>query len=125
MLENDYIIKQINMAINFLASVLFKKDTTEYHNIKDEKGNVTYIGRTVLNLRQLADEGKINEAEDLLFNEIEKNPKIDLLEAAIDFYGYLNEKDDSFLEKNNFSRQEIFEGLQDVQKIYGIEQIYK
>ena len=125
MLENDYIIKQINMAINFLASVLFKKDTTEYHNIKDEKGNVTYIGRTVLNLRQLADEGKINEAEDLLFDEIEKNPKIDLLEAAIDFYGYLNEKDDSFLEKNNFSRQEIFEGLHDVQKIYGIEQIYK
>lgn len=125
MLENDYIIKQINMAINFLASVLFKKDTTEYHNIKDEKGNVTYIGRTVLNLRQLADEGKINEAEDLLFDEIEKNPKIDLLEAAIDFYGYLNEKDDSFLEENKFSRQEIFEGLYDVQKIYGIEQIYK
>lgn len=125
MLENDYIIKQINMAINFLASVLFKKDTTEYHNIKDEKGNVTYIGRTVLNLRQLADEGKINEAEDLLFDEIEKNPKIDLLEAAIDFYGYLNEKDDSFFEENKFSRQEIFEGLYDVQKIYGIEQIYK
>lgn len=123
MLENDYIIKQINIMINFLASVLFKKDTIAYHNIKDEKGNITDTGNLVLNLHNLAEEGKINEAEDLLFSKIEENPKLDYLEAAIDFYGYLNDMDDDFLEENSFSRQEIFDGMYDIQKIYEIEQI--
>lgn len=123
MFENDYIIKQINIVIKFLAGVLFNKDTTECYNIKDEKGNITDKGKLCIKLRRLVDEGKINEAENLLFSEIEKNKDIDLLEAALDFYGYLNEKDDKFLENNGFSHQEVLEGLQDIQKIYNIEDI--
>ena len=59
----------------------------------------------------------------LLFSEIEENKDIELLEIALDFYGYLNEKDDKFLEENSFSHQEILEGLKDIQKIYNIEEM--
>lgn len=123
MFENDYIIKQINIMVKFLAGVLFNKDTTECSNIKDENGNITGKGKTCIILRKLVDEGKINEAENLLFSEIEKNKDIELLEVALDFYGYLNEKEDNFLEENGFSHQEILEGLQDIQKMYNIEEI--
>lgn len=123
MFENDYMIRQISLMAKFVASVVFKKDTTTYYNIKDEKGNITGDGLLCVQLRQLVDNGKINEAEDLLFAEIEKEPKVELLEIAIDFYSHLNEKDEDFLEDNNFSRQEIFEGFSDVQKIYKIEQV--
>ncbi|MCH5300660.1 MAG: hypothetical protein J1E56_05000 [Ruminococcus sp.] len=109
--------------VKFLAGVLFNKDTTECSNIKDENGNITGKGKTCIILRKLVDEGKINEAENLLFSEIEKNKDIELLEVALDFYGYLNEKEDNFLEENGFSHQEILEGLQDIQKMYNIEEI--
>ena len=39
---------------------------------------------------------------------------------GVDFYVYLNSKDDDFLESNDFSRQEIYDGLEDLQKIYGL-----
>lgn len=123
MFVNDYIVKQINIMVKFFAGVLFNKDTTECYNIKDENGNITGKGKLCICLRRLVDEGKINEAENLLFSEIEENNDIELLEVALDFYGYLNEKDNIFLEENGFSHQEILEGLQDVQKIYNIEEI--
>ncbi len=123
MFENDYIVKQINIMVKFFARVLFNKDTTECYNIKDEKGNITGKGKLCVSLRILVDEGKINEAENLLFSEIEEKKDIDLLEVALDFYEYLNEKEDEFLEENGFSHQEILEGIHAVQKIYNIEEI--
>lgn len=43
-----------------------------------------------------------------------------MLELGLDFYVYLNSKSDDFLEENNFSRQEISDGLEDLQKIFGL-----
>ena len=123
MLENDYIIKQIDILINFLAKVLFKKDSAQFHNIKDENGNITDTGQLYLKLHGLTDNGQINDAEDLLFSEIEKEQRLDYLELAVDFYNYLNEKDDNFLEEYDFSRQEIFDGTKDIQKIYGLDDV--
>lgn len=123
MLENDYIIKQIDILINFLAKVLFKKDSAQFHNIKDENGNITDTGQLYLKLHGLIDNGQINDAEDLLFSEIEKEQRLDYLELAVDFYNYLNEKDDNFLEEYDFSRQEIFDGMKDIQKIYGLNDV--
>ncbi|MGN0453543.1 MAG: DUF6483 family protein [Ruminococcus sp.] len=123
MLENDYIIKQIDILINFLAKVLFKKDSAQFHNIKDENGNITDTGQLYLKLHDLTDNGQINDAEDLLFSEIEKEQRLDYLELAVDFYNYLNEKDDDFLEEYDFSRQEIFDGMKDIQKIYGLDDV--
>lgn len=42
-------------------------------------------------------------------------------EAALMFYGYLNEKDNEFLEAYHFSRKEVIEGIQYTAKYYGYE----
>lgn len=124
MLQNDYLIRQIDMMIRFVAGMLFKKDTAVYRNIKDEKGNITDTGKLCLHLRALAAAGKIGQAEDLLFSEIESSQaNTELLEAALDFYGYLNEMPDAFLEDSDFSRAEISQGFADVKKIYGLEEM--
>ena len=44
--------------------------------------------------------------------------------VAIDFYQRLNNLNNEFLQANNFSREEIEEGLRDIAKRSGI-QIYK
>lgn len=123
MLENDYLIKQIDVMIKFISGVIFKKNTTEYNNIKDEKGNITDMGKLCLELHSLADKGEINEAEDLLFTKIENDKSTELLEVALDFYGYINEFEDDFLEDSDFSRTEISDGFKDVKKQYGLDDI--
>lgn len=68
----------------------------------------------------MVDDGEINLAENLLFEKIQENPSCDMLELGLDFYVYLNSKSDNFLEENNFSRQEISDGLEDLQKTFGL-----
>ena len=106
--------------VKYIAeTVLGKKDknyniTTEKNFENDNMGNdITY-------LYKLVDDGKINLAENILFEKIENNHSYDLLETGLDFYIYLNNKSDEFLEENNFSRQEIADGLEDLQRIFGL-----
>lgn len=70
-------------------------------------------------LLSLINQGKINEAENMLYEELgPKNKKY--IELALDFYGRLNNLDDEFLEKNNFPREEIEQGLKAVAKEFGV-----
>ena len=46
---------------------------------------------------------------------------LDILELGLDFYSYLNSKSEEFLETNNFSRQEIFDGIKDLQDKFGLK----
>lgn len=121
MLENDYMIRNIETMVRFIAGLIFKKDTTRYEIKRDENGNITTMGEFCLTLHDLVDNGEINKAEDMLFTEMEKAKSPEYLEIGVDFYGYLNDLPDEFLDENNFSRQEITEGVRDMQKLYGID----
>ena len=66
--------------------------------------------------------GNINEAEDRLFELCEDNNR-NKLQTALLFYSYLNKKNDEFLEKNNFSREEIVLGLRTIMSDYGLDSI--
>lgn len=57
-----------------------------------------------------------NKAEDLIFDELEKNNSPKVYEAAVEFYNSLLEKSDEELNKSNFPRKEIYRGLDDIQK---------
>lgn len=107
--ENDFVMRQIRDMVRMLAKVLFGKSTTtyEYH----EEGRFTEADDLYANLIRMADSGKINEAENLLSDELEKDADGNY-EVAIGFYDYLNTLSDSFLEKHNFSREEVKEGVQ-------------
>ena len=73
-------------------------------------------------LKILVDNYEINQAENLLFANIDIN-NIEDLKLALLFYQYVNEKDNEFLEKSNYSREEIEQGIKDISKKYGYENI--
>lgn len=121
MFENDYILKQIEMSTKFLAKLIFGKESPEYKLQYDEIANEKPIDLLCLTLRRMIDEGEINEAENLLYENIEREPRAEYLEIAIDFYDRLSKLSADRLDECDFSRAEIFEGLENVKKIYGIE----
>ena len=57
-----------------------------------------------------------NKAEDLIFQELEKNNSTEVYEVAIEFYNSLLKKSDEELNKRNFPRKEIYQGLDDIRK---------
>ena len=90
MFENDYILKQIEMSTKFLAKLIFGKESPEYKLQYDEIANAKPIDLLCLTLRRMIDEGEINEAENLLYENIEREARAEYLEIAIDFYDRLS-----------------------------------
>ena len=80
------------------------------------KGNNDY-------LLELVDKGEINAAENRLFEIIETSgmPKDALGPLILMFYEHVNSKDDDFLAKAGFSREEILTGLRDAMSRIGMD----
>ncbi len=117
MFEQDYIMRLIREMVRALIKLLFNIDTPSptadmFEDIEMKK--------TAERLQGMADAGKINEAEQELFDMVDENNK-KTLGVALVFYSYLNEKDDSFLIENGFSREEIKQGIEDIVSAYGMD----
>lgn len=76
--------------------------------------------RNYESLTDMIDDGKINEAENQIYEMIEDRRKEDL-QTALLVFNYLNNLNDSFLEEHNFSRNEVTEDLKDIAAKYGID----
>ncbi|WP_242851602.1 DUF6483 family protein [Clostridium sp. DMHC 10] len=63
-------------------------------------------------------DGKINEAEDMIFEAIEANKSEENFKTAVSFYEEINNWSEDRLSKCNFSKKEIIQGLEDVKEIY-------
>ena len=118
--EKDYIMRMIYGIIQMLAVILFGKKLDAQDLIiayGDEfKGNNDY-------LLELVDKGEINAAENRLFEIIETSgmPKDALGPLILMFYEHVNSKDDDFLAKAGFSREEILTGLRDAMSRIGLD----
>ena len=120
MIKEDYILDQIEMLVKVVAKIIFKDDDG-YENIMIFKSEEIGINRELYeDLIYLVLMQKINEAENLLFDEIEENQDIINLNTAISFYNYLNHLPIEVLKGGNFSRDEIKEGFSEIIEIYGI-----
>lgn len=84
-------------------------------------------------LLQRIDRGEINEAENELLAYMEGKRSVEkaalkdigtvdntILDMALSVYGYMNEKEDIFLEQNNYCRQEIEEGIRGMLMRFGV-----
>lgn len=84
-------------------------------------------------LLQKIDRGEINEAENELLAYMEGKRSVEkaalqdigtvdntILDMALSVYGYMNEKEDIFLEQNNYCRQEIEEGIRGMLMRFGV-----
>ncbi|MDY4560342.1 MAG: DUF6483 family protein [Peptostreptococcus porci] len=72
----------------------------------------------LIDIKRLVIEGNINKAEDTLFSYIEKNKDINVMFIAGEFYTMLMDMSDEELKKNDFSREEINAGLEEIRKIF-------
>ena len=116
--EKDWFMRQITMAIAVIARLVFYRDTIEYE-IEDMQ-NMSTTDLLYKQLLEFLGQGKICEAEDCLYeNYCADNPSH--LKLALDFYQRLNLLSDDELEKHNFSREEIEEGLQGILKLSNLQ----
>ena len=119
--EKDYIMRLIHGIALVLARLLLGKQMESEGEIatildKQEKEQNDLLLRMV-------DEGKINKAEERLFDLLENTSWDDRHKAAVAicFYSHVNDKDDEFLEKADFTRDEIMEGLEDAMRAVHME----
>ena len=119
--EQDYVMRLIKEMVRAILKLLFnintETPTVELLENKEEK-------ETLENLLDMIDDGKINEAENRLYDLI-SDTDVNSLEIALLFYSYLNDKTDDFLEANDFSRDEIKVGLENVADSFGLSSIAK
>lgn len=117
MFEEDYIMRTIKEMVRALLKLLYGVDTdAPAETLLEEKQS-----RAVWEeLKKSIDDGNINEAENALYSFIDAGDK-DALKTALLFYSYVNEKEDAYLEENNYTREEIKTGLQDVAAKYGLD----
>ena len=121
MVININIEELINeLAKNTGKSLLQKEeDNNEIINL-DEADSSDYIR---ILLKSLVLKHEYNKAENILFEEIKKNKSEKIYKIALDFYDLLMDQSDDKLKNGNFSREEIFQGLKDVNIIFNIESL--
>ncbi len=120
MIKQDYILRQIELFGKGIARLLGLDDSSVHplDGIVREDGGVSaeqYLGFT---LSAMVMEGRICEAEDLLYETVEAHPRPEYLGVAVAFYEMLANMSETDLQKGNFSYAEILDGMEGIRKIY-------
>lgn len=115
MYRDDYILRMIRQLIDTLVKVLFHAESPSLDYIQDLKAL-----EAAEHLLRTADSGHISEAENALYM-LTENRTMDNLFVGVSFYSHLNEMEDAFLEANDFSREEIKDGIRHLLSEYGLE----
>lgn len=115
--EQDYLMRMIKEMVKTILYMLTGKKGAEYELPLEEQ--YTSSEGFYRELLDLVNDGKINEAENLLYEKIDYTNKNDVSDA-IAFYGYINQLDDEFLEAHNYTREEISMGIRKVAGAIGM-----
>ena len=106
--EKDYIMRMIKEMVRVLFSLAFGK---KYVSVELEKENKYEVsGKNLKIFLNMIDLGQINEAENILLDSIDYTNKNEVMSVAL-FYQYLSEKDNQFLENNNYTKEEVLSGF--------------
>jgi hypothetical protein len=118
MSDNDYFMRQIRNAVDVFSALMGGETSGEgeHEIVQNTNSEETYM--LLLTLKSLVIQWEINNAEDLLFEHMEKQPDIDFQSTAMQFYDWLDELDDTALLAHNFTRAEIAEGRAAVKAFY-------
>lgn len=115
LIEKDYIVRLIYEVIRTLLRMIFRIDIAKKNGFQFEEEQRQQFYEE---LTKLVEAGEINDAENKLLTGLNVYEPLDL-QLALLFYGYLNEKDNDYLEIHGFSRKEIAEGIQMVCSLFG------
>lgn len=120
-IKKDWMERQIEAISNTFAAILFGKDKVKSILEMDEEENTaTQMEDDILErmTKKYISEKNFNEAENLIFNAIEKEKTVRRFELALNFFNELNQFSDEFLSKYNYSSKEIEEGVNYLKKLY-------
>jgi hypothetical protein len=117
MLTDDYATRMTNSAVGTLLKLIFNIELgkNEENAWKDE----TYL-TLYHELTKMIDDGEINDAENKLFDLLDP-ANMEIFKLSLMFYYYMNDMDGDFLEKHNYTKSEITDGLRHVSTLYGYE----
>lgn len=106
--EKDYIMRIIKEMVRILFSLMLGK---QYKSVElPEENKYEVSGKALEELKKMVDQGLVNEAENILLENIDYTKKEEIL-AAILFYQHVGEKDNDFLTLHNYSKEEALDGL--------------
>lgn len=116
--SNDWLLKQINVVSEFLQKLFTDMETNRKLNENEQYQKESFEFERLL--ENLIEEDRINDAENILFEKLETN---NLMYATIAtrFYDKLKGLSDEKLQKSNYSRDEILQGLNDMCDMFGLE----
>ena len=92
--QDDHMIRNIQDVGRLIAKLLLHEQQPNYKLPENEAENELYMGMV----------------ED----------DVDYLELALTFYLYLNDMDGDFLDDNDYSREEVLEGMKDLASDWGV-----
>lgn len=115
--KNDWMMRQTDTLVRFLAKTVLKKDTPEY----EPGGGENFSDGDLLHrqLLELLGKGRICTAEDLLYDRLDP-ADVRYLSLALDFYDRLNRLPDDELEDGGFSREEVGDGVRQIMRRFNI-----
>lgn len=116
--SNDWLLKQINVVSEFLQKLFTDMETNRKLNENEQYQKDSFEFERLL--ENLIEEDRINDAENILFEKLETN---NLMYATIAtrFYDKLKGLSDEKLQKSNYRRDEILQGLNDMCDMFGLE----
>ena len=116
MLEKDPIMREIHNLSRLIGIVALHKDIAQ-EEIVDENEMLSLSNFLRIRLRELTDLGRINDAENYLFEILATHVTEEKIAIALEFYAELATLPDAQLCAAGFSRKEILAGLMAVSKL--------
>lgn len=106
--EKDYIMRVIKEMARVLFSLMLGKQYTSVELPNENQYEVS--GKKLKDLLVMADNGEINDVENMILSNIDYSNRDNVIAAAL-FYEHLSEKEDEFLLQNNYSKEEVLAGM--------------
>ena len=120
--EIDYIMRMIKEMVQVLFSLVFGK---KYVSVELEDENKYEVsGNTLKYFFDMIDQGDINEAENLLLEDLDYTNKEEVMAAAF-FYQHLSQKDDDFLRRNDYTKEEVLFGFKQLLEKSGYKDLIR
>lgn len=120
--DNDYIERMIKALGKTLTVLLAGRSILEEEEEQAPAETVlTEDDLLGIMIRKYISEGEINKAENMLLEAIETDPSQYHLDLALYFYSEVNHYNDETLLRYQYSREEIKEGLEWIEKLYHME----
>lgn len=112
--QKDYVMRIVHEWVRTLIKLIFNQDIDK----DDDDGISLEVMELYRKLLSMIDDGKINEAENILVDGLETGGQV-YFEMALLFYEKLIGKTEEFLAEHDYSQEEVVDGLKYVVDYYG------